>query len=158
MEKISSKEALCYLVLARQSEGYSNLDEEFKKLLLKGDDFLKTNSELESDLKRFNQCFADDNTRHFLSEIDVNKLYNKYFFKRGDKWSEGYLVSFAQKFYKDPKVTRITITLNTPPIFVIKEEENDKFYILDGMHRATKTIKDGKSKIKAVIIVVKKDI
>ena len=156
MNKIGSKEAICHLVLSRDSKGHLDFKQKLKKLLLGDFNLLKQKCKLSKN--RFYQCFEDTVTEQFSGDVPIERLYNKYFCKNNDCWKKGYLKDFANRFFNKQEVLSISTDHKNPKIIVIKLKNEDEYNILDGMHRSIAFIKNKKSTIPAIVIKVVKDI
>lgn len=156
INRINSKEAICHLVLSRESEGHIDFEQKFKKLLLQDLNLLKQKCNLPNE--RVYQCFENPKTKQFRRNILVKKLYNKYFCKDNDCWAKGYLNDFASEYFNKKEVLLISTDYKNPNIIVIKLKDEDKYNILDGMHRSIAYIKNKKSIINAIVIEVVEDI
>lgn len=154
MNKINPKEAICHLVLSRDPEGHIDFEQKFKKLLLEDLNLLKQKCRLPD---RFYQCFEDPVTEQFSGDIPLEKLYNKYFCTVNDCWEEGYLKDFASKFFNKQEVLSISTDHKNPRILVLKLKNEDKYNVLDGMHRSIAFIKKQKLTIPAIVCYVTTD-
>ncbi len=155
MGTIDKKEALSHLVISRDQNGSTDFEKKFEECMKEKWDILKIRCQLDN--KRFTQCFEDSETKYFKEEIPTDRLYNKYFLAGGWGNEQGYLKDVCKTQHLKDRVKIITSDYKNPRITTINVEGEKNFNVLDGMHRTTAYIKNGKIIIPAIIILVKED-
>lgn len=155
--EISSVDALIHLAISREVNSHLDFEKKFNLYKNEPLDVLEEKALLKPAPDRFKQCYTDTDTKRFLVDVPVDKIFNKYF--PGTKWpiSRDFIINFAYNFYDDDKVLAIKKFSINPRISVIKLLDEKTYNILDGIHRIIAYIKDGRDKIPAVVINVKYD-
>lgn len=163
MREIPSKEALLHLAIAQQNKGKNiDFDKLCEEYFEKEMEELKVLSKLDAYPQRFEQCFEDCSAKYYLEDVPVEKLYSKYY---KPEWGEGRIIELARYHLINIKgedvynliFENIEGDKINPRVIVIKQENEDKYNVLDGMHRVSKFIQLGKEKVPCVVIVVKND-
>lgn len=163
MQEISSKESLLHLAIAQQNKGkdidFNRIYVDYSKKDIKELQMLST---LDRHKLRFEQCFVNESTKHYFYNVPVEKLYAKY---HKAEWGDGKIILLAKSHFINNKKEDVYNIIYeniygdkiNPRVVVIKLENEDKYNVLDGMHRVTRFLQSGKESVPCVVIVVKKD-